>query len=176
MIYDLFITQVFTNWTNLHLNKREKSITDLQTDFSDGVLLCLLMEVLSGKQMKTKCKPGVTNRLQKVQNINISLQFIAEEGIKLVGCGSEGKFYHSLPTITSILSLTCFLYCVWFLQLSDIADGNLKLIMGMIWTLILRYQIQTGSLIKSGKVLYGVRCACWLDMRGLWWDVCLMWA
>eukprot|EP01137_Pigoraptor_chileana_P027912 Opistho-2@11139 len=52
-------------------------------------------------------------RLHKIQNINKALQFIRDKGVKLVGIGAE-----------------------------EICDGNLKLTLGMIWTIILRYQIQ----------------------------------
>ncbi|EGC36022.1 hypothetical protein DICPUDRAFT_54845, partial [Dictyostelium purpureum] len=53
------------------------------------------------------------SRLLYINNLNVSLKFIHDEGIKTVGLGSE-----------------------------DIVDKNLKLIMGLIWTLILTYQIQ----------------------------------
>lgn len=51
-------------------------------------------------------------RIHKIENVNFSLKFIAENGIKLVGIGAE-----------------------------DIVDQKLKLILGLIWTLILRYKI-----------------------------------
>jgi filamin len=52
-------------------------------------------------------------RIQKVENNSYALRFIQQEGLKLVGIGAE-----------------------------DIVDHKLKLILGLIWTLILRYQIQ----------------------------------
>eukprot|EP01136_Pigoraptor_vietnamica_P010150 Opistho-1_new@47430 len=52
-------------------------------------------------------------RVHKIQNINKALQFIKDKGVKLIGIGAE-----------------------------EICDGNLKLTLGMIWTIILRYQIQ----------------------------------
>jgi filamin len=54
--------------------------------------------------------------MQKYENNNIALAFIKAEGLKLVNIGSE-----------------------------DITGGKLKLILGLIWTLILRYQIQKGG-------------------------------
>ncbi|EGG24906.1 interaptin [Cavenderia fasciculata] len=109
--------KVFTNWCNIYLGLRELSIKDVQLDLEDGILLANLLEVLSGSNsILSKCTK-LKNRLHKVNNINFSLKFIAEEGIKMVGCGAE-----------------------------DIADGNLKLIMGLIWTLIKSYQIQSLSL------------------------------
>lgn len=53
-------------------------------------------------------------KIQRVENINVSLKYIREKGIKLVSIGGE-----------------------------DIYAGNLKLILGLIWTLILRFQIAT---------------------------------
>jgi Calponin homology (CH) domain len=45
------LLQVFTNWVNLHLNKRGLELKDLQNDFSNGEMLCALMEELSGKKI-----------------------------------------------------------------------------------------------------------------------------
>ena len=39
---------------NLYLGKRGLEVKDLQYDFSDGVLLCNLMEVISGKKLPSK--------------------------------------------------------------------------------------------------------------------------
>jgi len=55
-------------------------------------------------------------RVQKMENLNACLEFLKREGIKLVGIGA-----------------------------SDIVDGNRTLIMGLIWTIILRYQIQVSE-------------------------------
>jgi hypothetical protein len=68
-------------------------------------------------------------RVQKAENVNKALEFINSRGVKLTNIGPEGKqssrqnnrLTHSLAP--------------------DIIDGNLKLILGMIWTLILRFTI-----------------------------------
>eukprot|EP01126_Amoeba_proteus_P053924 TRINITY_DN65_c0_g2_i1.p1 TRINITY_DN65_c0_g2~~TRINITY_DN65_c0_g2_i1.p1 ORF type:complete len:745 (+),score=152.19 TRINITY_DN65_c0_g2_i1:158-2392(+) len=52
-------------------------------------------------------------KMQKLENLNYCLAFLKGEGIKLVGIGA-----------------------------TDIEEGNRKLILGLIWTIILRYQIQ----------------------------------
>lgn len=69
-------------------------------------------------------------RVQKVENVNKALEFIASRGVKLTNIGSEGtvKSVYCRPHQTDILRV-------------DIVDGNLKLILGMIWTLILRFTI-----------------------------------
>lgn len=52
-----YIMQVFTNWVNLYLGKRDLQVKDLKTDLSDGVLLCNLMEIISGKKLPTRYAP-----------------------------------------------------------------------------------------------------------------------
>ena len=59
-------------------------------------------------------------KIKMIENLNNCLQFIAKEGIKVVNIGSE-----------------------------DIYGGNLRLILGLIWTIILRYQINKG--IEQGS-------------------------
>jgi hypothetical protein len=67
-------------------------------------------------------------RVQKAENVNKALEFIRQRGIKLTNIGPEGIYIwvglNSADTPTS-----------------DIIDGNLKLILGMIWTLVLRFTI-----------------------------------
>lgn len=104
--------RTFTKWCNSHLSERIMKINDIQKDFEDGIPLIALLEQISAKKI------GVVNknakiRAQKLENTGAALMFLKSEGIKLVGIGPE-----------------------------DITDGNLKLILGLIWTIILRYQIQ----------------------------------
>jgi hypothetical protein len=68
-------------------------------------------------------------RIQQVENVNKALEFIKYRGINLTNIGAE-----------------------------DIADGNTKLILGLIWTLILRFTIseisQEGLTAKEGLLLW----------------------
>ncbi|KAF8516840.1 actin cross-linking [Hysterangium stoloniferum] len=68
-------------------------------------------------------------RVQKAENVTMALDFIASRGVKLTNIGPE-----------------------------DIIDGNLKLILGMIWTLILRFTIadinEEGLSAKEGLLLW----------------------
>src|SRR5687768_5375682 len=94
-------------------------INDLVPDLSDGLMLCNLLEILSGKTFadtvgKFNKKPAI--RPQKLENLSFALKFIKLERVKLIAIGPE-----------------------------DICDGNLKLDLGLIWTLILRFQIQKGG-------------------------------
>ena len=101
----------FTRWVNEHLRQANTSINDLETDFSNGLKLIALLEVLSGKKMpRHNKKPNF--RSQKLENVSIALNFLEAEGVTLVNIDS-----------------------------TDITDCKLKLIMGLIWTLILHYSI-----------------------------------
>ena len=77
-------------------------------------------------------------KIKMIENLNNSLQFLAKEGIKVVNIGSE-----------------------------DIYENNLRLILGLIWTIILRYQINKGiaesfpkwlllEWVKNQVRLYGI--------------------
>eukprot|EP00731_Ephydatia_muelleri_P012482 Em0006g1376a len=115
MDWRLIQQKTFTRWCNQQLKVQKISIEDLSTAFCDGVNLIALMEVLSLKSVgRHNRKPKV--HAQKVDNVSKALDFIMrEERIKLVNIGSE-----------------------------DIVTPNLKLILGLVWTLILHYQISQG--------------------------------
>lgn len=102
--------KTFTNWANEQLKPVGLSVTDLRTDFCDGLKLISLVEVLQKRKLKKIKKP--INQHQYIENVQIALNAIASENIKLVNIGS-----------------------------TDIVAGNLKLILGMVWLLIMRYQI-----------------------------------
>ena len=55
----------FTRWVNEHLRQAGTSINDLETDFSNGLKLIALLEVLSGKKMPRHNKKP-TFRSQKL--------------------------------------------------------------------------------------------------------------
>nr|KAF6492063.1 filamin A [Molossus molossus] len=102
----------FTRWCNEHLKCVSKRIANLQTDLSDGLRLIALLEVLSQKKMHRKHNQRPTFRQMQLENVSVALEFLDRESIKLVSIDSKA-----------------------------IVDGNLKLILGLIWTLILHYSI-----------------------------------
>ncbi|XP_047245448.1 filamin-C-like isoform X3 [Girardinichthys multiradiatus] len=102
----------FTRWCNEHLKVLNKRIADLQKDLSDGLKLIGLLEVLSQKKMYRKYHLRPNFRQMKLENVSVALEFLEREHIKLVSIDSKA-----------------------------IVDGNLKLILGLIWTLILHYSI-----------------------------------
>uniref|UniRef100_A0A915A7H3 Calponin-homology (CH) domain-containing protein n=1 Tax=Parascaris univalens TaxID=6257 RepID=A0A915A7H3_PARUN len=102
----------FTRWVNQQLKSADVSITDLETDFEDGLKLIRLVEVLSGRSLG-KYSKKVAFRSQKLENNALVLNFLEnEEHIKIVNIDS-----------------------------SAIVDRNLKLILGLVWTLVLHYSI-----------------------------------
>ncbi|XP_041964970.1 filamin-C-like isoform X2 [Alosa sapidissima] len=102
----------FTRWCNEHLKCVNKSINDLQRELGDGLKLISLLEVLSQKKMYRKHHTRPNFRQMKLENVSVALEFLEREHIKLVSIDSKA-----------------------------IVDGNLKLILGLIWTLILHYSI-----------------------------------
>jgi len=103
--------KTFTRWANQFLSERMLKMTDLQEDLKDGLKLCNLLEIISDKSL------GNFNRKPQLryhflENNGIALNFIKKEGLTLVGIGPE-----------------------------DIVDGKLKLDLGLMWTIILRYHI-----------------------------------
>jgi len=121
-------TKTFTNWVNSHLIKRGKKIENLLTDLSDGVNLLHLLEVISGDSVG-KINATPKMKIHKIENLNKALKFIAEHGVKLASIGSE-----------------------------EIHDQNVKLTLGLIWTLILRFAIvglsEEGLSAKEGLLLW----------------------
>lgn len=104
-------SKAFTRWSNQFLSERRMKIEDINKDFSDGVKLCHLLEIISSKSLgKFNQKPSM--RYHYLENTGLAVRFIKNEGLQLVGIGPE-----------------------------DVVDGKTKLILGLIWTLILRYQI-----------------------------------
>jgi len=121
-------TKTFTNWVNSHLIKRGKKIDDLLTDFSDGVMLLNFLESISGDSVG-KFNTTPKMRIHKVENVNKALKFISDHGVKLASIGSE-----------------------------EIVDQNVKLTLGLVWTLILRFAIvglsEEGLSAKEGLLLW----------------------
>lgn len=102
----------FTRWANEHLKLVNKRIDDLQVDFSDGLNIIALVEVLSHKKLPRHNRRPMF-RSQKLENVSVALDFLENvERIRLVNIDS-----------------------------SHLVDGKLKLILGLIWTLILHYSI-----------------------------------
>ncbi|XP_051272564.1 dystonin isoform X11 [Dicentrarchus labrax] len=134
--------KTFTKWINQHLVKVRKHINDLYEDLRDGHNLISLLEVLSGDTLprerdflKTLRLVSGTEacaveqhgdtmdddkgprergrmRFHRLQNVQIALDYLKRRQVKLVNIRND-----------------------------DITDGNPKLTLGLIWTIILHFQI-----------------------------------
>ncbi|THH15844.1 hypothetical protein EW146_g4689 [Bondarzewia mesenterica] len=141
--------RTFCKWLNTKLESNGYPLmTSLVKDLSDGVRLIQLMEIMGELDALLDIRSAIHQliltvgdvslgrynrnprmRIQKAENVNKALEFITSRGVKLTNIGPE-----------------------------DIIDGNLKLILGMIWTLILRFTIadisEEGLSAKEGLLLW----------------------
>ncbi|XP_037394274.1 dystonin isoform X4 [Pygocentrus nattereri] len=139
--------KTFTKWINQHLLKVRKHVNDLYEDLRDGHNLISLLEVLSGDTLPRErdflktlrlvsaaeaCAVERHGRVQddddddedkgprekgrmrfhRLQNVQIALDYLKRRQVKLVNIRND-----------------------------DITDGNPKLTLGLIWTIILHFQI-----------------------------------
>uniref|UniRef100_A0A8C3NES6 Uncharacterized protein n=1 Tax=Geospiza parvula TaxID=87175 RepID=A0A8C3NES6_GEOPR len=176
--------KTFTKWVNKHLMKVRKHINDLYEDLRDGHNLISLLEVLSGVKLVSPqgwwslrlvtapawCRASSEEeeddddeeprekgrmRFHRLQNVQIALDFLKQRQVKLVNIRND-----------------------------DITDGNPKLTLGLIWTIILHFQIsdiyisgELGDMSAKEKLLLwtqkvtagyiGLKCtnfsSCWSD-------------
>ncbi|KAH8233348.1 hypothetical protein KR026_007226 [Drosophila bipectinata] len=102
----------FRNWVNEHLRETGMQVHDWATDFCDGTCLCALVESLQTRPLKPSWNRRPANQHHYLENATTALKSIEADHIKLVNIGNV-----------------------------DIVNGNIKLILGLIWSLIVRYQI-----------------------------------
>jgi len=108
--------KTFTRWCNTYLIERKMKVEDLSKDLASGILLINLLEQISGKTVASNYSKNPKMRVQMIENVNFSLTFLKNENIKVVGIDG-----------------------------GNVVDGNLKLILGLIWIIILRFQIQVNE-------------------------------
>ncbi|XP_003463040.1 calmin isoform X2 [Cavia porcellus] len=115
--------RTFTRWINLHLEKCDPplEVTDLFVDIQDGKILMALLEVLSGRNLLHEYKSS-SHRIFRLNNIAKALTFLEDSNVKLVS-----------------------------IDAAEIADGNPSLVLGLIWNIILFFQIKelTGNLSRN---------------------------
>ncbi|XP_039740074.1 calmin isoform X2 [Pteropus medius] len=115
--------RTFTRWINLHLEKCNPplEVNDLFIDIQDGKILMALLEVLSGKNLLHEYKSS-SHRIFRLNNIAKALKFLEDSNVKLVS-----------------------------IDAAEIADGNPSLVLGLIWNIILFFQIKelTGNLSRN---------------------------
>uniref|UniRef100_A0A3Q2Y7W4 Calponin-homology (CH) domain-containing protein n=1 Tax=Hippocampus comes TaxID=109280 RepID=A0A3Q2Y7W4_HIPCM len=106
--------RTFTKWINSHLAKHKPplEVNDLFEDIKDGVKLLALLEVLSSQRLPSE-QGRQLKRIHWVSNIGTALKFLEGRKIKLVN-----------------------------IHATDIADGRPSIVLGLIWTVILYFQIE----------------------------------
>ena len=143
---------------NTKIAERDLEVKDLVKDLSDGVrvyhfntfpkssltlpqvMLIHLLECLSSDALGRYAAKPKL-RVQRFENANLSLDFIKSRGIQMTNIGAE-----------------------------DIVDGNRKIILGLIWTLILRFTIsdinEEGMTAREGLLLWCQRkTACYDEVK-----------
>eukprot|EP00005_Dracoamoeba_jomungandri_P013945 CAMPEP_0174270810 /NCGR_PEP_ID=MMETSP0439-20130205/45801_1 /TAXON_ID=0 /ORGANISM="Stereomyxa ramosa, Strain Chinc5" /LENGTH=1886 /DNA_ID=CAMNT_0015360381 /DNA_START=45 /DNA_END=5705 /DNA_ORIENTATION=- len=109
--------KTFTKWVNMHLSKHGgKQVQDLETGFEDGTSLVQLIEALSQEKLGRYVREPRI-RIQKIGNLNLALDYIKSTGVHLENISGE-----------------------------DICDKNLKLCLGLVWTIIQKFAIADISL------------------------------
>lgn len=103
-------------------------------------MLIHLLEIL-GNESLGRYASKPKMRVQRFENVNTALNFIKSRGIPMTNIGAE-----------------------------DVVDGNRKIILGLIWTLILRFTIndinEEGMTAKEGLLLWCQRkTACYDEVE-----------
>ncbi|EMT63985.1 Alpha-actinin-like protein 1 [Fusarium odoratissimum] len=132
--------KTFTKWLNTKIEARNLEVKDLVKDLSDGVMLIHLLECLSHESLGRYASKPKL-RVQKFENANLALDFVKSRGIQMTNIGAE-----------------------------DVVDGNQKIVLGLIWTLILRFTIsdinEEGMSAKEGLLLWCQRkTACYDEVE-----------
>lgn len=104
--------KTFTKWTNSHLKKVGVSIEDVVTEFDTGIRLMQLVKALYGLEMP-KYNANPKMRPHKLDNLTLAFNMVEKAKIKTN-----------------------------FLKTTHLLDHDLKMILGMIWAIILDYQIK----------------------------------
>ncbi|TPP66994.1 Spectrin beta non-erythrocytic 2 protein [Fasciola gigantica] len=116
--------KTFTKWANTYLRRFGIEVGDLFIDLRDGKILLKLLEILSREPMvsfkyefiKSSSSRSATlgrMRIHCLENVDKSLYFLSTLNVHLGDAGAH-----------------------------DIVDGNARITLGLLWTIILRFQIQ----------------------------------
>lgn len=101
-------------------------IDDLIEDLRDGTKLLALLEVLSGERLPVE-KGRVLRRPHFLSNANTALQFLTSRRIKLVNINP-----------------------------ADLVDGKPAVVLGLIWTIILYFQVSISLLLTGFLITFHI--------------------
>ncbi|RLN69077.1 hypothetical protein BBJ29_000712 [Phytophthora kernoviae] len=102
----------FTRWANTYLSRKRMTIDDLYEDLKDGIRLISLLQIVCREKVCRKFNKKPRMRIQKMENLNFAFAFMQKKNVNVTNIGS-----------------------------SDILDGNNKLVLGLMWTLIKAFQV-----------------------------------
>ena len=101
---------VYTKWANRILVAEDIEIEDIQEDVKDGIILCKLLMLLT--KQKFKFRTVIRRPIHATENLTIALGFLEHnQKVKMVNIGA-----------------------------GDLNSGNLKIVLALFWTIVLRYQ------------------------------------
>jgi hypothetical protein len=96
---------------NKHLNKINLEVSDLESQFHDGVYLIMLMGLLEGFFVPLYSFHATPRDFdQKVHNVSFAFELMEEVGLKKPKARPEGYFWSSTSKFKVILQ-SCFRCC-----------------------------------------------------------------
>jgi len=95
------------------LEKRRLRLEKLDQDFRDGQLLIAFVEELVGVPLKEKYRKNPTSRVHMIENCHLAIMFLKKD--------------HSIKNLS--------------ISAEDIADGNMKMLLGFLWQLFRVFRI-----------------------------------
>eukprot|EP00160_Parvularia_atlantis_P013963 Unigene3204_Nuclearia_a/m.9822 Unigene3204_Nuclearia_a/g.9822 ORF Unigene3204_Nuclearia_a/g.9822 Unigene3204_Nuclearia_a/m.9822 type:complete len:1313 (-) Unigene3204_Nuclearia_a:5-3943(-) len=115
--------KAFTRWTNDVLRRAgvEREVSDLAADFCDGVALCLLLEALTGQKIQFHRQPA--NKATRTENVHLALELL-EYRLNFKPYG---------------------------LNVVDIETGNKKVLLGLLFQLATRFQVNRALGLVEGS-------------------------
>lgn len=125
--------KTFTKWVNSHLVHVNCRINDLYVDMRDGKNLIKLLEILSGERLPKPTKGKM--RIHCLENVDKALQFLRDQRVHLENIGAHDIVDFSRPSVSYNKKI---LIKKWKLM----KTLSFQLNLGLIWTIILRFQIQ----------------------------------
>mmetsp|Transcript_16194 Transcript_16194/g.49479 ORF Transcript_16194/g.49479 Transcript_16194/m.49479 type:complete len:864 (-) Transcript_16194:853-3444(-) len=119
--------KTFTRWCNSYLAERGLEIKDLFEDISDGILMLNLLEIIGKESVLAVCNRKYNKkpkmRIHRIENCNLIFEYVHAREVQTVNISSQ-----------------------------DIVDTNPKLVLGLLFTIILRFAISEDG--KQGLLLW----------------------
>ncbi|XP_035738525.1 protein abnormal spindle-like isoform X1 [Vespa mandarinia] len=101
------------SYKQTYLDEFDYAVTSIQNDLRDGVRLCRVMELISGRSDLTRqCRMPTISRLQKIHNVDIALKALLQCSYALTGN----------------------------IDARSIADGHKEKTLSLLWQIIYKYQ------------------------------------